>query len=582
MMSRQPLKPISLNVKRLKVTTSASKTRPSMSQNMEMAANSVGPSPCGLNSPMTNLAMNLSELSTGRGTPKRRLSLSSIDTPPTDDVRPPSEKSSSVESGVFVDSPTLLDSPTLEGKKTIAFRRINSLPPPSMRLDCDSPTEFMDTAASDNSNSSSSEACKAVFFMDDGSSQDSGISCGLDKDPDFKFAAPVGIPRRKSIKLNEISEETCSPHKYSPVKSPQKRSLSFSINSFGSVSSDGDSPVRLKRSSLTCVEGDFDDDGFLDLVDQEVSEINDQVPESFSSLFNEPVINRPRKSKDDTTPVSRRILPAKRFLHRSQSVDNQTRQFKRTERPRDETFLVQNKRWKSEQSHDDSSTSLALNRAPVRRLHRCHSETEAMIKSAVSRMSEEPDLIGDSSKACILPTMRGKHQDLKTISPETVARLISQEFSDHVEEFHIIDCRYPYEFEGGHIQDARNIYNHEVLVEEYLKNPRKPEDPNKRFLLIFHCEFSSERGPRLFRHLRSKDRESNKECYPFLHYPEMYLLEGGYKAFFEQFKELCAPQTYKQMLHKDHAEDLRKFRAKSKSWAGEKNNSRTGLRTLKF
>ncbi|XP_062604151.1 uncharacterized protein LOC134265970, partial [Saccostrea cucullata] len=36
-----------------------------------------------MNSPMSNLALNLSELSTGRGTPRRKLSLSSIETPPT-------------------------------------------------------------------------------------------------------------------------------------------------------------------------------------------------------------------------------------------------------------------------------------------------------------------------------------------------------------------------------------------------------------------------------------------------------------------------------------------------------------------
>ena len=30
--------------------------------------------------------------------------------------------------------------------------------------------------------------------------------------------------------------------------------------------------------------------------------------------------------------------------------------------------------------------------------------------------------------------------------------LTSGEFDDEVEDFHVIDCRYPYEFEGGHIQ----------------------------------------------------------------------------------------------------------------------------------
>ena len=35
-------------------------------------------------------------------------------------------------------------------------------------------------------------------------------------------------------------------------------------------------------------------------------------------------------------------------------------------------------------------------------------------------------------------------------------------------------------------------------------------------------------------------------------------------------QELCEPQTYKPMLHENHIQDLRHFRAKSKSWAGER------------
>ncbi|XP_070211555.1 M-phase inducer phosphatase-like isoform X2 [Littorina saxatilis] len=604
-MSRQPFKPLSLNLK-LKVTTLTSKTRPSMSCPGEMAANPIDQSPTfGLNSPMTNLAMNLSELSTRRGTPKRRLSLSSIDTPPSDDCRSSFDKAStsSTESGVFVDSPTLLDSPTLESyaqryrpnfpleaftkKRTIAFRRIDSQPPPTLHLDCDSPTEFLDSMDTDDqchsaplpstsSSTSCSDAatCKLNFFVEEGSSQDSGL--GLEKDLGFKIPAGAGLRRRKQ-RLNEISEETCSPHKYSPIKSPQKRSLSFCLGSFRNANTDGDSPIRLKRSSLTCNEGD-DDDGFLDLVDQEVAELTDNVPSGLSSLFTEPVISKPCSSKDESTPTSRRILPAKRFLKRSQSIDVGSRQFKRAEPP--ELFEGQSKRWKSEQTHDDSCTT-NTHKVHPRRLQRCHSETEAMIKSAVQRLTEEADLIADSSKPCVLPTMRGKHQDLKAITPETLSHLLSGDFADQVEEYHVIDCRYPYEFKGGHIQDALNIFSRDTLVEQYLKNPRTTTDPNKRFLLIFHCEFSSERAPSLYRFLRKCDRESNKECYPVLHYPEIYLLEGGYKAFFEKHKPQCEPQTYRHMLHKDFSDDLRHFRAKSKSWSGEK-GGRTGLRALKF
>ncbi|KAH3785039.1 hypothetical protein DPMN_163122 [Dreissena polymorpha] len=35
-----------------------------------------------------------------------------------------------------------------------------------------------------------------------------------------------------------------------------------------------------------------------------------------------------------------------------------------------------------------------------------------------------------------------------------------------------------------------------------------------------------------YRHLRSEDRDMNSDVYPHLHFPEVYLLEGGYKAFF--------------------------------------------------
>lgn len=39
-----------------------------------------------------------------------------------------------------------------------------------------------------------------------------------------------------------------------------------------------------------------------------------------------------------------------------------------------------------------------------------------------------------------------------------------------------------------------------------------------------------------YRFLREADRKANKENYPALNYPELYLLEGGYKAFHEQQK----------------------------------------------
>jgi len=55
------------------------------------------------------------------------------------------------------------------------------------------------------------------------------------------------------------------------------------------------------------------------------------------------------------------------------------------------------------------------------KFHRSHSETEVMIKSALSRAELHPDLIGDFSKPYCLPLVSSaKHPDLKAISSTTV------------------------------------------------------------------------------------------------------------------------------------------------------------------
>lgn len=140
----------------------------------------------------------------------------------------------------------------------------------------------------------------------------------------------------------------------------------------------------------------------------------------------------------------------------------------------------------------------------------------------------EANLIGDFSKPYCLPLVTGaRNSDLKSISVHTMARLLRGEFEDRVSSCHIIDCRYPYEFEGGHIAGAKNLYTQEQIVEELVN--RKTEEMNsgssnssccvttpacnnenidvskkndlchhlKRDILVFHCEFSSERGPKL-------------------------------------------------------------------------------------
>ncbi|XP_044745107.1 M-phase inducer phosphatase 1-like [Coccinella septempunctata] len=122
---------------------------------------------------------------------------------------------------------------------------------------------------------------------------------------------------------------------------------------------------------------------------------------------------------------------------------------------------------------------LASNKEPV--LEPAFSGDE--IITAVQRSTEE-ELIGDFSWPYTLPITKGRHQDLKSITASTVADLITGRIINV--EFKIIDCRYPYQFNGGHISGAVNLY------------------------------------------------KKNGTAYPALDYPELYLLDGGYNKFFRE------------------------------------------------
>lgn len=192
---------------------------------------------------------------------------------------------------------------------------------------------------------------------------------------------------------------------------------------------------------------------------------------------------------------------------------------------------------------------------------------EQSIKQALEVHASETSerLIGDMSRKHTLPILsKSKHNDLASISPETLSDLLNGKYKDQIGEYLILDARYPYEFEGGHISNAENAYFKDKIMEKLFNEPLKCEN-GKPLVLIFHCEFSSERGPKLMREIREKDRCLNKHCYPSLCYPEIYLLEGGYSIFYQQFDQHCNG-NYLPMLHDNHRDDLKFFRRKSKTW----------------
>lgn len=155
----------------------------------------------------------------------------------------------------------------------------------------------------------------------------------------------------------------------------------------------------------------------------------------------------------------------------------------------------------------------------------------------------------------------------------------------------IIDCRYHYEYLGGHIPTAINIssplainflFNElknlmfedrflqaisslegtEVTLDHLQKLASKFKDltglktpdlhnlggdtngsRNTVPVLIFHCEFSSKRAPNMYRLVRTIDRTLNE--YPILSFGQQFILRGGYEAW----SKLDNKRSYIPMHH---------------------------------
>jgi M-phase inducer tyrosine phosphatase len=54
--------------------------------------------------------------------------------------------------------------------------------------------------------------------------------------------------------------------------------------------------------------------------------------------------------------------------------------------------------------------------------------------------------------------------------------------------------------------------------------------------IILYCEYSQRRCVEFYRLIRHIDRLIHQNTYPNLFYPEIYILQGGYSSFFQQFK----------------------------------------------
>ena len=105
-----------------------------------------------------------------------------------------------------------------------------------------------------------------------------------------------------------------------------------------------------------------------------------------------------------------------------------------------------------------------------------------------------------------------RNQGKNSISPDTLANFLSTA-DQHQTPYLIVDCRFDYEYEGGHIKNAINI-NDPQAMKDFFFQKRDNIECLMRSVIIFHCEFSQKRAPEMYGALREVDRNLHIEMYP--------------------------------------------------------------------
>ena len=176
-----------------------------------------------------------------------------------------------------------------------------------------------------------------------------------------------------------------------------------------------------------------------------------------------------------------------------------------------------------------------------------------------------PKRYNEASAAKVLPrepnTGNARDFALAAVSAQTVAELLRPASTLHGgRRVVLIDCRSEAEYEAGTINGAINITarkNGGKTLQEQLEDLlRQYQDED--VILIFFCEYSQYRSPAVMNFLRQLDREHNGG---YVKLAEIYLMNFGYKAFFEEFSKneprLCG--GYVHLSEEEMQQPLKEF-----------------------
>ncbi|KAL9582562.1 MAG: hypothetical protein Q9212_003223 [Teloschistes hypoglaucus] len=139
-----------------------------------------------------------------------------------------------------------------------------------------------------------------------------------------------------------------------------------------------------------------------------------------------------------------------------------------------------------------------------------------------------------------LPHFMANEESVPRITKETMIDVLDGKYQEPYDQSLIVDCRFEYEYEGGHIDGAINVNSKEEA-----------------------------------KFLRQRDRAFNAHRYPLLTYPEVYILDGGYSSFFQDHRYRCSPQNYVEMAAKEHASACERGLGRIKQQRGKLSRAQT-------
>ena len=111
-------------------------------------------------------------------------------------------------------------------------------------------------------------------------------------------------------------------------------------------------------------------------------------------------------------------------------------------------------------------------------------------KAAISAACLDSIMDIDDPPRLRLPHFNMDEESLPRITKDTMVDVLDGKYGQCYDRSIIIDCRFEYEYEGGHIEGAINVNDKERLALQLFESPATGTS-----LLIFHCEYSAHRAP---------------------------------------------------------------------------------------